>query len=1323
MKVLNSIQQELNSLMRLHHTNLVHYLAMKYQKEYGKITVFLLMEYCAGWSLETQIKKNKPLPMDMVKSFAEEILQVLDYLHSKDVVHKHLHPSCVFVDSTGKIRVSEYSLHKRICDLYQLVESNRPGVQFQINQSSIVTKPGKKADIYQLGLLLLSMALATPMDLLNHAPEIPTVFIDVFSDFLTKCLLQDDRHRWSVQQLLDHPFIKLKLPSIPYSSPLKHDGKDVDKEEKPNEEDIEEEIEAPFITAFEASGQSRLTNEFEILRSLGKGGFGDVIKVKNKLDDRLYAIKRIPLNPKSKIFNKKITKEVKLLSRLNHENIVRYYNSWIETSEDPAESDSSSSYMSSASPSNNCDKLRVKPLPSPPPGLYQNQLKQFDDIEKFAPSALEESVEWSISLDANRTQTESDSDDEDIIDVFGTSIFQQNDSTSDIVFEHSVDDMFEIEASSVSFSASKKNSKDTDKQGDMTDDDSVIPRLQYLYIQMEYCEKSTLRNCIDAGLYQDVDRAWRLFREICEGLLHIHEQGMIHRDLKPVNIFLDSNDQVKIGDFGLATTSIMNVKHSNTMFDVSLLTGSHGDSIGSMSGEGNLTGKVGTALYVSPEMMTGESKIIYSQKVDIYSLGIIFFEMCYKPLSTGMERVQILGNIRQPEILFPEDIDQIQLEKQLQIMKWLLNHDPSKRPTSQELLQSPYLPPPQLEEAELNEVLRSTLSCTNSKAYRRMITQLLNQEINLQDEILYDSDYHKSLMLKMPLIQQYVRSSLQKIFNKHGAVPLGTPLLMPRCSIYKDNDTYSCLMDHSGQPVGIPYDLRVPFARYISRAGVQHLKRYCIDRIYREKKTFIQHPKELTECAFDIVTPSQGSLIPDAELLVLTQDVINEFPSLQAKNYYVKINHISILHSFLIYCDIPEAQRNSVLEILMKSKIGHQNKFLIKTLSGLDLTDASIYKLISRLEIEGPFNRVAGELSCILKSKGLAASLAKRGLHEIEAVLLHAATMGLKLPVVVCAGFVYNTHQYSGVIFQVTCDHMIRKSRTVMPDPIATGGRYDSLIKNFAPPLSALGPPSAVGASIAFEKIVNALAEDKKFVPPNAYDVLVCTIGQVMFTVVKETMKVVGDLWAAGLRADLMLETPHSLDEIQEHCRSSGIQHLVILNVKDFVKVRTIEKDRINEKKVSRSELVSYLQPKNKMEIYEQREPIEPVQSNTSTYTRYNFTYVIETGKYPANVRRKYESQMIAKINSSLPWLQCKVLECIYVELNLSALKVLAAYLELSSTEKDFEESTSAVMERLVRHRKYLCKITDHLFNLKFEQKCDVMVLYGGKDDSLRLLT
>lgn len=51
--------------------------------------------------------------------------------------------------------------------------------------------------------------------------------------------------------------------------------------------------------------------------------------------------------------------------------------------------------------------------------------------------------------------------------------------------------------------------------------------------------------------------------------------------------------------------------------------------------------------------MNSAAKATYNEKVDIYSLGIIFFEMCHPPLSTGMERVKILNAIRQPEIVLP----------------------------------------------------------------------------------------------------------------------------------------------------------------------------------------------------------------------------------------------------------------------------------------------------------------------------------------------------------------------------------------------------------------------------------------------------------------------------------------------------------------------------------------------------------------------------------------------------------------------------------------------------------------------------------------------
>ena len=88
------------------------------------------------------------------------------------------------------------------------------------------------------------------------------------------------------------------------------------------------------------------------------------------------------------------------------------------------------------------------------------------------------------------------------------------------------------------------------------------------------------------------------------------------------------------------------------------------------------------------------------------------------------------------------------------------------------------------------------------------------------------------------------------------------------------------VMDHSGTLVTLPFDLRIPFARYIARNGVVNIKRFDIACVYRDKKILGAHPKELYECVLDIVTSSPEDLVPDAEVLLAVFEIINEFPSL-----------------------------------------------------------------------------------------------------------------------------------------------------------------------------------------------------------------------------------------------------------------------------------------------------------------------------------------------------------------------------------------------------------------------------------------------------------
>ena len=75
------------------------------------------------------------------------------------------------------------------------------------------------------------------------------------------------------------------------------------------------------------------------------------------------------------------------------------------------------------------------------------------------------------------------------------------------------------------------------------------------FISMEYIKGQNLRELIRQSGTLAVETALNLTRQICEGLKAAHEEGVIHRDLKPQNIMVDSNGQVHIMDFGIAKSS------------------------------------------------------------------------------------------------------------------------------------------------------------------------------------------------------------------------------------------------------------------------------------------------------------------------------------------------------------------------------------------------------------------------------------------------------------------------------------------------------------------------------------------------------------------------------------------------------------------------------------------------------------------------------------------------------------------------------------------------------------------------------------------------
>ncbi len=290
---------------------------------------------------------------------------------------------------------------------------------------------------------------------------------------------------------------------------------------------------------------------------------------------------------------------------------------------------------------------------------------------------------------------------------------------------------------------------------------------------MEYCGGKTLKDLIDKGLYQNEEKVWCLFREILQGLNHIHEQGMIHRDLKPGNVLIDANGHAKIGDFGLATTKLF-LQKDNTSKSLTNETAINPHLLQKVNSSSNLTfqlgqimsandsrhldstslsGAVGTALYVAPELLvpTTKNKFIYTQKVDIYSLGIMFYEMNFS-FSTNMERIYVIQNLRHKDIILSANLNTECFEKQITLIRSMLCHDQNSRPSAKEMLLNELIPK-KADEIALDEMLQYSFSNKQSTNYKKIIKALFEQKNTKIEDASFDSTNCKvsSLVTKLDI--------------------------------------------------------------------------------------------------------------------------------------------------------------------------------------------------------------------------------------------------------------------------------------------------------------------------------------------------------------------------------------------------------------------------------------------------------------------------------------------------------------------------------------------------------------------------------------------
>jgi len=148
----------------------------------------------------------------------------------------------------------------------------------------------------------------------------------------------------------------------------------------------------------------------------------------------------------------------------------------------------------------------------------------------------------------------------------------------------------------------------------------------FCWLVMEYVDGSNLRDVIRAGRLEPAE-ALALIPKICDALQFAHDQGVVHRDVKPENILLDGQGGVKIADFGLA-------KLTGTPAALISLTGSQQ--------------VLGTFRYMAPEQLDRPLEV--DHRADIYSLGVVFYEMLTGEIPMGRFALPSKRSAAAPEV-------------------------------------------------------------------------------------------------------------------------------------------------------------------------------------------------------------------------------------------------------------------------------------------------------------------------------------------------------------------------------------------------------------------------------------------------------------------------------------------------------------------------------------------------------------------------------------------------------------------------------------------------------------------------------------------------
>ncbi|XP_047078099.1 mitogen-activated protein kinase kinase kinase 1-like [Lolium rigidum] len=211
------LEHEVSLLSRLEHDNIVQYYGT--DKEDGKFYIFL--ELVTQGSLAALYQKYC-LQDSQVSAYTRQILNGLNYLHQRNVLHRDIKCANLLVDANGLVKLADFGLAKEMSILSQ-ARSSKGTVYWMAPEVAKAKPHGPPADIWSLGCTVLEMLTGKvpyPDMEWTHAllkigrgipPKIPNTLSEDARDFIVRCVQSNPKDRPSAAELLDHPFVKRPL--------------------------------------------------------------------------------------------------------------------------------------------------------------------------------------------------------------------------------------------------------------------------------------------------------------------------------------------------------------------------------------------------------------------------------------------------------------------------------------------------------------------------------------------------------------------------------------------------------------------------------------------------------------------------------------------------------------------------------------------------------------------------------------------------------------------------------------------------------------------------------------------------------------------------------------------------------------------------------------------------------------------------------------------------------------------------------------------------------------------------------------------------------